>query len=169
MIAVNHGDDEAEIVGRASAGAFHEPRCIAERPSTLQAEADVSGGWRIEIQFLFMARRHIISILSRMRCSYQASITPDHLPARCPVRFTATAFASRLHTSRYRCPYFMASRAKSPKMALSVERSSSLAAQKNISDQFSRANTVRRNFMHRKVRATPDSSTKHYRAESRRH
>lgn len=131
---VNLGDDEAEIVGRASARAFHEPRCIAERPSTLQAEADVSGGWRIEIQFI--ARRHIISILSRMRCSYQASITPDYLPASCPVRFTATTSASRLHTRRYRCRYSMASRAKSPKMALSVERSSSAGAQRTCRTSF---------------------------------
>ncbi|WFU71320.1 hypothetical protein [Bradyrhizobium sp. CB2312] len=59
---VNLGDDEAEIVGRALARAFREPRCIAERPSTLQAEADVSGGWCIEIQFLHGSATHHLDL-----------------------------------------------------------------------------------------------------------
>ncbi|MGF6312554.1 D-glucosaminate-6-phosphate ammonia-lyase [Bradyrhizobium sp. i1.8.4] len=59
---VNLGDDEAEIVGRALASAFYEPRCIAELPSILRAEADVSGSWRIEIQFLHGSATHHLDL-----------------------------------------------------------------------------------------------------------
>lgn len=49
---VNLSDNEAEIVGRALATAFHTPRSVAQPAPNLPAEVDVSGPWRVEMQFL---------------------------------------------------------------------------------------------------------------------
>ncbi|WP_156436171.1 hypothetical protein [Bradyrhizobium pachyrhizi] len=59
---VNLRDDEAEMVGRALADAFSKPRCIAEPRSRLPAEADLSGSWRVEVEFLHGSATHRLDL-----------------------------------------------------------------------------------------------------------
>jgi len=49
---VNLTDDEAEIVGRALAAAFRHPGSIAKQNTPLEAAADISGAWNVEMTFL---------------------------------------------------------------------------------------------------------------------
>ncbi|MCC8957957.1 hypothetical protein H8B02_32365 [Bradyrhizobium sp. Pear77] len=60
---VNLTDDEAEIVGCALANAFRKPESIVQPALNLRAEIDVSGSWRIEMQFLHGSATHQMSIL----------------------------------------------------------------------------------------------------------
>ncbi|KRR11416.1 hypothetical protein CP49_34450 [Bradyrhizobium valentinum] len=59
---VNLSDNEAEIVGRALATAFCKPQSIAQPGPNLPAEVNVSGSWRVEMQFLHGAATHHLSI-----------------------------------------------------------------------------------------------------------
>ncbi|WP_194460316.1 hypothetical protein [Bradyrhizobium sp. CCBAU 53421] len=59
---VNLSDDEADIVGRTLAHALRNPESIAQPTADLRAEVDVSGSWRLEIQFLHGSATHHVSI-----------------------------------------------------------------------------------------------------------
>ncbi|WP_407121427.1 hypothetical protein [Bradyrhizobium sp. STM 3561] len=163
---VNLGDDEAEIVGRALARAFHEPRCIAERPSTLQAEADVSGDRRIEIQFLHGSATHHLDLEQN-----EMLISGVHHTGSSSGKLSGEIHGDhiRFEAEHEQIPMFLfygfdGKVAEDGTISGTVQLGGSA---KNISDQFPRANTVRRNFMHRKVRVTPDSSTLSRRTQRR--
>ncbi|WP_426420488.1 hypothetical protein [Bradyrhizobium genosp. A] len=59
---VNLSDDEAEIVGCALVAAFRQPHFIAQPAPDVRAEIDVSGRWRVEMQFLHGSATHHIEV-----------------------------------------------------------------------------------------------------------
>ncbi|WP_271574472.1 hypothetical protein [Bradyrhizobium sp. CCBAU 11361] len=59
---VNLCDEEADIVGRALADAFREPQSVAQPALSRPAEVDISGTWRVDIQFLHGSAAHHLNI-----------------------------------------------------------------------------------------------------------
>ncbi|MBY3425494.1 hypothetical protein HFN86_35890 [Rhizobium laguerreae] len=60
---VNLRDDEAEVVARALTAAFTMPQSIIRPIDLAKAEIDISGAWRIEMQFLHGSATHHMEII----------------------------------------------------------------------------------------------------------